>query len=125
VTDKVVDASAIASLTFLEPPHSRLVEKLAGSKLFAPRLLPFEMINVYVKKLRAQPHMRQALLDGFTNFLATAIDLREIDPHGVRELAEHHGLSGYDSSYLWLARHLGVELVTLDIRLAKAAAKTH
>jgi predicted nucleic acid-binding protein len=31
------------------------------------------------------------------------------------------GLSAYDASYLWLARDLDVELVTLDRQLAKAA----
>ena len=32
------------------------------------------------------------------------------------------GLSSYDASYLWLARRLGAELVTLDARLAAAAS---
>ncbi|HTT82436.1 MAG TPA: type II toxin-antitoxin system VapC family toxin [Rhizomicrobium sp.] len=124
MTDKVIDASAMAALAFLEPPHSWLVEKLRGSRLFAPRLLPFEMMNVCVKKIRSQPHIRQILLRGFANFQATAIELRDVDPGPVMELAEHRGLSGYDASYLWLARHLGIELVTLDVQLAKAAARS-
>ena len=33
------------------------------------------------------------------------------------------GLTTYDASYLWLARDLGVELVTLDRQLAEAAEK--
>ena len=41
----------------------------------------------------------------------------------VARMANKLGLSAYDASYLWLARILGVELVTLDDRLAKAAAK--
>ncbi|MGH6878218.1 MAG: type II toxin-antitoxin system VapC family toxin, partial [Rhizomicrobium sp.] len=105
--DKVVDASAMGALVFLEPPNSWLVEKLSGSKLFAPRLLPFEMMNICVKKIRAQPHLRQPLLNGFANFATTAIELWEVDPNPVIEIAGHHGLSGYDASYLWLARHLG------------------
>ena len=124
MTDKVVDASAMAALAFLEPPQSWLVGKLRGSKLFAPNLLPFEMMNVCVKKIRSQPHLRQLFLHGFANFQATAIELREVDPLRVIELAEHTGLSGYDASYLWLARHFDMELVTLDARLARAAAKS-
>jgi predicted nucleic acid-binding protein len=40
----------------------------------------------------------------------------------VLELAESTGLTAYDASYLWLARELSAELVTLDGQLAKAAA---
>jgi predicted nucleic acid-binding protein len=125
VTDKVVDASAMAALAFLEPAHSWLVEKLRGSKLFAPRLLPFEMTSVCVKKIRSQPHLRHQFLHGFANFQAAAIELQDVDTARVIELSERSGLSGYDASYLWLARYFGIELVTLDARLAKAAAKSH
>jgi predicted nucleic acid-binding protein len=36
------------------------------------------------------------------------------------ELAAATGLTAYDASYLWLARRLGADLVTLDKQLAKA-----
>ena len=35
------------------------------------------------------------------------------------------GLTSYDASYLWVARRLGAELVTLDRQLEKAAAAPH
>ena len=38
----------------------------------------------------------------------------------VSALALQTGLSGYDAAYLWLARSLDVELVTLDRKLARA-----
>ena len=44
-----------------------------------------------------------------------------VDPADTLEVAEQFRLSGYDASYLWLARHLDAELVTLDRRLAEAA----
>ncbi len=40
----------------------------------------------------------------------------------VVSLALATGLTAYDASYLWLARLLGAELVTLDRRLAAAAS---
>ena len=40
----------------------------------------------------------------------------------VVALAEQTNLSAYNACYLWLARHLGVELVTLDEKLEKAAS---
>ena len=51
-----------------------------------------------------------------------AIETREIDHAGALELAEQFRLTAYDASYLWLARQLNAELVTLDRQLARAAA---
>ncbi len=45
-----------------------------------------------------------------------------VDHDGALELAAATGLTAYDASYLWLARQLGAELVTLDRQLARAAA---
>ena len=45
-----------------------------------------------------------------------------MDHQGAIDLAIGTGLTAYDASYLWLSRQLGAELVTLDRRLAKAAA---
>jgi predicted nucleic acid-binding protein len=41
----------------------------------------------------------------------------------VLELARTTALTAYDASYLWLARHLRGELVTLDRTIRKSAAK--
>lgn len=38
-------------------------------------------------------------------------------------LAESEKLTVYDASYLWLARRLGVELVTLDRELLAASRR--
>ena len=45
-----------------------------------------------------------------------------VDHDGALKLAVTTGLTAYDASYLWLARKLGAELVTLDKQLAKAEA---
>jgi predicted nucleic acid-binding protein len=36
-------------------------------------------------------------------------------------LADETGLTTYDASYLWLARHLTGELITLDGKMQRAA----
>jgi predicted nucleic acid-binding protein len=41
-----------------------------------------------------------------------------VDHAAVPDLAEATGLTAYDASYLWLARELKAELVTLDRKLA-------
>ncbi len=46
----------------------------------------------------------------------------DVDHAAVLDLAGKTSLTAYDASYLWLSRALGVELVTLDKQLARAAA---
>ena len=48
-----------------------------------------------------------------------------MDRVAVLDLAERTGLTAYDASYLWLARELKAELVTLDRKLAAAEAKLY
>ena len=80
------------------------------------------MMNICLKKIRLHPGKRDLMLRGFANFQITEFHLYDVDKDQVLRLAELHRLSAYDASYLWLARHLGAELVTLDVRLEKAAA---
>jgi predicted nucleic acid-binding protein len=46
------------------------------------------------------------------------LKLRDVDVAGTLRLAEQHGVTFYDASYLWLAEALGATLVSLDGRLA-------
>jgi predicted nucleic acid-binding protein len=45
-----------------------------------------------------------------------------VDLDATLDLAGRTGLTAYDASYLWLARRLNAELVTLDRQLERAAA---
>ncbi|MGH6840082.1 MAG: type II toxin-antitoxin system VapC family toxin [Methylocella sp.] len=120
---KVVDASAIAALMFGEPEAGEAAAHLRGAALVAPALLPFEIASVCVKKLARHPEQRELLLAASRLYKRLEIAQHEVDLRGVVELAQQSGLSAYDASYLWLARHLRAELVTLDARLARASAR--
>lgn len=119
---KVIDASAAAAVVFLESKATEVDHRISGWKLLAPAILPFEMMNICVKKIRTHPDRRASILNGFLTYQRAAIELHNVDQPGVVEIAHRLKLSAYDASYLWLARHLGAELVTLDSRLEKAAA---
>jgi predicted nucleic acid-binding protein len=118
---KVVDASALAALLFQEDNADAVDRQLAGAVLVASALLQFEMTNVCRTKLRQYPDQRDILLDQFSVHAAMSIETREIDHLETLALSERLGLTTYDASYLWLAQHLGAELVTLDRQLARAA----
>jgi predicted nucleic acid-binding protein len=123
VTDKVVDASAVVALLFNETTRESVVARLRGAALHAPALLRFEVANACLKKMRAAPSEREALLEALSLLDALSIELQNIDVTQTIVLAERTALTVYDASYLWLARALGVELVTLDDRLARADEK--
>jgi predicted nucleic acid-binding protein len=118
---KVVDASAIAALVFGEPAAEEIAVRLTGARLAAPTLIFFELANVVVTKLRRHRVQRQELLAAYALVAELAIDSVDTDLDETVLLAETTGLTAYDASYLWLARKLGVELVTLDTRLAAAS----
>ncbi len=119
---KVVDASAIAALIFREDEANAVSDLVRHHQLYAPTLFSFELSNVCVTKMRRHPSDREKFALAFRQ--RGKLNIREwlVDYDGVLALAEDHRLSAYDASYLWLSRRLDVELVTLDKRLAAAAA---
>ncbi|MGA9796366.1 MAG: type II toxin-antitoxin system VapC family toxin [Rhizomicrobium sp.] len=123
MTDRVVDASAIAAIVFQEAEEAQMRKRLRGLRLCAPPLLRFEIANVCLKKIRREPARRLEIIEQHDVSLNLPVEEFAVDTREVRAIAEDETLSAYDASYLWLARRLGVELVTLDQRLQKAAAR--
>jgi predicted nucleic acid-binding protein len=72
--------------------------------------------------MQAPPDRREALLAAFRLRDRLAIQAMEVDHAATLGIALTTGLAAYDASYLWLARQLGAELVTLDGELQRAAA---
>jgi predicted nucleic acid-binding protein len=107
---------------FTEPAREEVAARIEGVLLIAPQLLPFELANTCLSKCRRHPDLRAELIAQFERLAALNINLRDVDFLGVRALTEETGLTAYDASYLWLARSLNADLVTLDSKLAKAYA---
>ena len=62
-------------------------------------------------------------MDAFAERRWISIGRASIDFDSIARLATATRLTAYDASYLWLARDLGIELITLDNRLAAAFAQ--
>jgi predicted nucleic acid-binding protein len=118
----VVDASALGALLFGEPDGAAVAERLQGAGLIAPALLPFEVANICVKKMRKHPDQRDILVVAFGMLDRMEVGIVEVDHGEVLDLAERSGLTAYDASYLWLARKMSAELITLDRQLEAARA---
>ncbi|WP_428539321.1 type II toxin-antitoxin system VapC family toxin [Rhodopila sp.] len=119
---KVVDASALAALLFAEPEAEAVADQLGDSRLVAPALLGFELANVCLTKTRRHPERQPALTAAFALRHQFSIEEVVVDHDATLALAGRTGLTAHDASYLWVARQLGAELVTLDRRLATADA---
>lgn len=118
---RVVDASAVAAIVFAEPEGAAVAARIDGDQLVAPALLPFELASVCIKKIRRHPALGPALIERLTLLSQLSIETMDVDCDAVVHLADAAHMSAYDASYLWLARTLGAELVTLDRRLANIA----
>ena len=118
---KVIDASALASVLFDEPESDAVIAAIGRSSLVAPQLIEFEVASVCLKKIRAHPRQRRMFLAGFKLFDRLDIDMARVDLAEVIVLADEARLTTYDACYLWLARTLKCELLTLDKRLAAAS----
>ena len=119
---KVVDTSALAAILFGEPEAEAVVARIGEARLVAPTLLAFELANVCLVKCRRHPGQREKLLSAFDLRDRFAIEETAVDHAEALALAEAVSLTVYDASYLWLARRLGIPLVTLDKALERAAA---
>ncbi len=120
---RVVDASAVAAFLFGEPRADEVADRLSGGELVAPTLFGYELASVCAKKLAAYPEQRAALFEAW--MMVDQLGIQKLDVpvrQELVELAESCRLTVYDASYLWLARSLQVELVTLDAELGQAAS---
>ncbi len=117
----VVDASALGALVFGEPQAEEISRALTNAKLVAPPLLWFEMAAVATKKIRHHPGLTAEIQAAFKLAFRLPVATMDVDYGETVSLAIRSDLTTYDASYLWLANHLGAELVTLDAKLGKRA----
>jgi predicted nucleic acid-binding protein len=122
----VVDAS-LAAAWFLPDEQNdaadRLMANLAADPGRVPSLFWFETRNLFLMAER-----RGRLKAGEAALSMAQLRLFPLSDEGsgndrlILSLAERHGLSGYDASYLALAVSEKLPLATLDKRLAAAAS---
>lgn len=120
---KVVDASALGALLFGEPKARDIKRRLSGATLAAPTLLRYEIGSICFKKLERYPEQRTGLLGMLDHFERMDLQELSVPTQDVVVLAEHEKLTVYDAAYLWLARALEAELVTLDSALRRASTR--
>ena len=124
----VVDASVTLAWCFEDEqtaPLMALLDRLAEHGAVAPQLWPIEALNGLLtaeRRRRIDTAVRQRLT-GFLRELPIAIDDETAGRAWTATslLAERHGLTAYDATYLELALRLGLPLATRDSKLSVAA----
>ncbi len=104
-----------------------LLDRVAEVGAIAPQLWPIEALNGLLtaeRRGRIDREMRQRLV-GLLKDLPIKIDDETASRSwtATAKLAEHHGLTAYDATYLELAMRHGVALATSDTALIAAAQK--
>lgn len=89
--------------------------------LVSPSLLTYEVINgVLTAATKLKRLSPDAAKEALKNLLSVGVELREINPERVFELALEYSVTAYDSAYLALAEAEGCELWTGDQKLYKS-----
>jgi predicted nucleic acid-binding protein len=119
---RVVDASAIGAVLFVEHEAAWVNEQTNGIDLLAPVILPFEIGNICWKKLRQSASDADRVMVLWTAWTESLpVRLAQPNPVDTLRLAHETGLTFYDASYLRLAQERDADLISLDARLVRAA----
>ena len=117
---KVVDASVVGAIVFLEPEVARAEALVSGAELVAPSLLLLEIANIAWKKSKREPGKAEKWAAGLELALELEVNYFDVDHDEVLETAVERNVTVYDACYLWLARTLKAPLVTFDKKLQAA-----
>lgn len=79
-------------------------------KAIAPQLLVYEVVNGIATATKQKRVASSKAMEAMSNLMALGIELREVEPLKVLELALQHNLAAYDAAYLALAEVEGCEL---------------
>lgn len=120
----VCDASAAVALLLDGGPDGRwATNALTGVGLAAPGLLPFEAANIIRRQELAKRINADQAAQAHADLVDLAVEQWPYELLASRAWELRRNLTSYDASYVALAELLGVTLVTLDRRLARAPVR--
>ena len=124
----VIDCSVTMAWCFEDehtPATYGLLARVIESGAVAPAIWPLEVCNVLLAAARRKRIPAEAVSQVAQRIAALPI---AVDTEGVAltwsnalQLAERHGLSSYDASYLELSQRKALPLATLDDALRRSA----
>ncbi|MBM3175938.1 MAG: type II toxin-antitoxin system VapC family toxin [Chloroflexi bacterium] len=117
----VVDASVVLKWQLGDEEHIPQAialrddfSKRGVTKLLAPNLLVYEVINGIVTATKLKRIPLPKAVEAVSNLMALGIELKDVESRQVAELALRYNLTAYDAAYLALAEVQNCELWTGD-----------
>lgn len=124
MTVLVLDASAVvAALTDSGPVGAWVTEIASNATLAAPSLLPYEVASVVRRLELARRLSSEAAALVHADLVDLPVELWPWSALAVHSWSHRANLTAYDAPYVALAAHLDAPLVTLDVRLGRAARR--
>ena len=118
----VVDAAVVVEVLLGTRRGGKAAALLGGHDLLAPQHLTAEVASVF-GGLSVGGHItEEQALRGFEEFRQLGVEQLPMDDLLSEVWAQRHNMTAYDAMHVVLARVLGCQLLTLDVRLAKAAS---
>jgi predicted nucleic acid-binding protein len=122
----VVDASVVLAALLPEEPQQAIARHLLVAhvdrqvELIGPALLPHEVTNGMLVSARRGRIPRPVALEMLAELGRLDITYLRVGEASAFETADRYCLSAYDASYVALAAHEEVMMVTADARLLRA-----
>lgn len=121
---RIVDASAVAAVLLAEPEAEWVNAQTDGEELYTSPVLPFEIGNIFWKRLRSPTADVEGLMSIWSAWTeSNPLRLMPSNSTSVLRLARQTGLTFYDASYVQLALDLAGDLISLDRKLVQMAQK--
>jgi predicted nucleic acid-binding protein len=118
----VCDSSALVAVLVDAGPAGRwATAAITGTELIAPHLAVFEAANVLRRHEVAGLIGSDQAAQAHADLLDLPIELWPYDLLASRTWELRRNLSTYDASYVALAELTGATLITLDVRITRAA----
>jgi len=119
--DIVIDTSVLIAVIVGEPERNKIVEFTMGNTLIGPGSIPWEIGNAFSAMFKQNRLTLDEAQKGLAIF--DSIPLRYIKPDFVNALkiSKQTNMYAYDAYFLDCAIRHKIPLLTLDLKLKKAA----
>ncbi len=120
--DLVVDTSVVLAVILGEPEREALIAATVDHSLVGPDCIPSEVGNAFSALMKRGRLDLSRSLDGLRAFASVPLRLLPIDLPAALTIASRRRIYAYDAYFIDCALRTGAPLMTLDRRLAAAAA---